>query len=148
METIIRDFKQIESSIPRIKQMVEVDPSIVDERLLQLTLDYYNSKPAFKPHYFEIIKILLPHSTYRIQTRDNTLATYLLDQGRDFSYYGSDSEIQRRVDSTVFHLSPELFFPPEPMHGNYVFIGHGNDTGTPISVPPGCIYVENSVIYL
>lgn len=141
METIIRDFKQIESSIPRIKQMVEVDPSIVDERLLQLTLDYYNRKPAFKPHYFEIIKILLPHSTYRIQTRDNTLATYLLDQGRDFSYYGSDSEIKRRVDSTVFHLSPELFFPPEPMHGNYVFIGHGNDKGEKIVVPPGCIYV-------
>jgi hypothetical protein len=122
--------------------MIEVDPSIVDkEQLLQFTLHYYNRKPSFQPHYFEIIKILLPHSTYRINTRDSRLATFLLDQGKDFSYEGPDHTIHERVDSMVFHLPPELFFPPEPMHGNYVFIGHGNDTGTPIVVPPGCIYV-------
>jgi hypothetical protein len=144
VKEIIKDYKQIEISIPRINQMVEDNPSIVDaEQLLQLTLKYYDERriALFKPHYFEIIKILLPHSTYRINTRDSTLATFLLDQGKDFSYHGPDREIQRRVDSAVFHLPPELFFPSEPMHGNYVFIGHGNDTGTPIVVPPGCIYV-------
>lgn len=141
---IIKDYKQIETSIPRITQMIEVNPSIVNaEQLLQLTLKYYNERrlEVFKPHYFEIIKILLPHSTFRIDTRDSTLATFLLDQGKDFSYHGPDSEIQKRVESAVFHLPPELFFPSEPMHGNYVFIGHGNDTGSPIVVPPGCIYV-------
>ena len=139
---MIKDFKKIESSIPRIKDMIEVDPSIVDkEQLLQLTLHFYNRKPSLQPHYFEIIKILLPHSTYRINTRDSRLATFLLDQGKDFNYEGPDRAIHERVDSMVFHLPPELFFPPEPMHGNYVFIGHGNDTGRPIVVPRGCIYV-------
>ena len=142
IKKMIDDVEQLHNSIPRIKQILEENPAIYKDALLLFALQHYNHSLAmFKPHYFEIIKLFLPYSTYRIHTKDDELATYLLDQGKDFRYKGSDTHIKERVDSTVFHLSPELFFPPEPMHGNYVFIGHGSDTGTPTIVPPGCIYV-------
>jgi len=141
IKKMIDDVEQLDTSIPRIKQILEENPAIYKDALLLFALEHYHSLARFKPHYFEIIKLFLPYSTYRIHTKDDDLATYLLDQGKDFRYKGSDTHIKERVDSTVFHLSPELFFPPEPMHGNYVFIGHGSDTGTPTIVPPGCIYV-------
>lgn len=131
---MIEDPSQFKTSIPMMKILIEKDPNIVDKEipeeipLLERVVQKYTaSSEPYKSQYFEIIKLIIPHSKYKISTADYELASYLLEQRKPLKYYGV--------------LKPELFFPPAPLPGAYVVIGHSTETGKPISVPPGCTYV-------
>ena len=132
---MIQDFDQLETSIPIMKQLISDNPTIVDKGtpLLRTAMQHYNDRTLipYKSQYLEIIKMIIPHSTYKITTSDFEIATLCLKAGKEVDYIGS--------------LKPELFFPPEPIPGNYKFIGHGTDTGKPIIVPPGCTYVVTTL---
>lgn len=89
-------------------------------------------------------------ATAEMLTNKTDMATELLRRNIKFRYSGNVVPIvqqclERKYEVDIRELNPAYFLPTTPIPGEYVFIGHGTDTGKKIKVPTGCTYVVSTL---